>query len=453
MDETNKKKASDAQYRKMTETPVVRLIVMLSIPTVISMLVTNIYNLVDTAFVGTLGTSASGAVGIVFGFMAVIQSCGFLFGQGSGSIISRLLGSHDAKNASHTGSTAFFLSFAGGLMISVAGFIFLDDIVVLLGSTPTIAPFAKTYISYILFAAPFMTSSFTLNNILRYEGRALFGMIGLLTGGIINIAGDAFFIFGLKMGIGGAGLSTMLSQTISFSILLSMFVRGKTQTKLTPKYLSFSLPLIGNIIATGLPSLLRQGLGSLTTIMLNTISGGYGDSAIAAMSIVSRIIFFVFSIALGVGQGFQPVSGFNYGAGKYKRVRQGFMAALLIGEVFIICACIVVCMCPDRIISLFRDDPDVIAVGHRALILQCMALPTLPLSMMTEMLLQSTGQRAGAAILSSLRSGVFFIPTLLLLSHYRGLAGIQETQGTAFILSFFVSLLFIISYMKKLPKE
>ncbi|MBQ9567807.1 MAG: polysaccharide biosynthesis C-terminal domain-containing protein, partial [Lachnospiraceae bacterium] len=213
---SNTKVRSDAQYRKMTETPVLRLIVMLSIPTVISMLVTNIYNLVDTAFVGTLGTSASGAVGIVFGFMAVIQACGFLFGQGSGSIISRLLGSHNIEDASHTASTAFFLSVASGLCISAAGFVFLDDIVVILGSTPTIAPYAKTYISYVLFAAPFMTSSFTLNNILRYEGRAFFGMIGLLTGGILNIGGDALFIFGLHMGIAGAGLSTAISQTVSF---------------------------------------------------------------------------------------------------------------------------------------------------------------------------------------------------------------------------------------------
>lgn len=430
-----------------------RLIVMLSIPTVISMLVTNIYNLVDTAFVGTLGTSASGAVGIVFGFMAVIQACGFLFGQGSGSIISRLLGSHNIEDASHTASTAFFLSVASGLCISAAGFVFLDDIVVILGSTPTIAPYAKTYISYVLFAAPFMTSSFTLNNILRYEGRAFFGMIGLLTGGILNIGGDALFIFGLHMGIAGAGLSTAISQTVSFSILLSMFIRKKTQTKLSLRYISFSAALIGNIIATGLPSLLRQGLGSLTTIMLNTVSGVYGDSAIAAMSIVGRVIFFVFSVALGVGQGFQPVSGFNYGAGKYKRVRQGFWTALLIGEIFIICASSVVCMFPDQIIARFRDDPEVIAVGHRALILQCMALPALPLSMITEMLFQSTGQRLGAAILSSLRSGVFFIPTLLLLSHYRGLAGIQETQAVAFVLSFITSLFFMLRYMKRLPKE
>ena len=445
--------SAEAQYKKMTETPVLRLIVMLSIPTIISMLVTNIYNLVDTAFVGTLGTSASGAVGVVFGFMAVIQAFGFLFGQGSGSIISRLLGSHEIDDASDTGSTAFFLSFFSGLVITLAGFIFLDSIVTALGSTPTIAPYAKTYISYILFAAPFMTSSFTLNNILRYEGRALFGMIGLLTGGILNIAGDAVLIFGLHMGIGGAGLSTAISQIVSFSILLSMFIRGKTQTKLTPRRIRLKAALVGNIFATGLPSLLRQGLGSLATIVLNKACGPYGDSAVAAMSIVGRIIFFVFSVALGFGQGFQPVSGFNYGAGKYNRVRKAFWCVLIMGEIFITCASAIVFLFPDEIITIFRDDPEVVAVGHRALLLQCASLPTLPLCMITEMLFQSTGQRSGAAILSSLRSGIFFIPAIILLAHYRGLAGIQEAQAVAFVLSFITSLFFLIWYMKRLPKE
>ena len=437
----------------MTETPVLRLIITLSVPTIISMLVTNIYNLVDTAFVGTLGTSASGAVGVVFGFMAIIQAFGFLFGQGSGSIVSRLLGSRNIEDASKTASTAFLLSFASGLIITFSGYIFLDRIVITLGSTPTIAPYAKTYIRYILCAAPFMTSSFTLNNILRYEGRAFFGMIGLLIGGILNIAGDAVFIFAAGMGIGGAGLSTALSQIVSFCILFSMFVRGKTQTKLHPAYLTLQAALIGNIIATGLPSLLRQGLGSFSTIILNKACGPYGDSAVAAMSIVNRVVFFVFSVALGFGQGFQPVSGFNYGAGKYRRVRKAFWCTLIMGEVFIIIVSSIVLMFPDQIIALFRDDPEVVAAGHRALILQCISLPSLPLCMITEMLFQSTGQRAGAALLSSLRSGIFLIPAIILLAHFRGLAGIQEAQAAAFVLSFITSFFFLIWYMRKLPKE
>nr|MCR5216616.1 MATE family efflux transporter [Lachnospiraceae bacterium] len=407
---------SNAQYIKMTETPVSKLVISLSIPAILTMLVTNIYNLVDTAFVGTLGNSASGAVGVVFGFMSIIQAFGFLFGQGSGSIIARHLGAKDVEQATKTASTAFFASFFCGTMVSIFSFLFLDELIFALGSTETIAPYAKDYIRYILLAAPFMSSSFTLNNILRYEGRAALGMIGMLTGSILNIAGDALFMFVLHLGIAGAGISTALSQIISFSILLSMFLRKKTQTKISWKNASFTLLLLGNICATGLPSLLRQGLNSFATVILNTTSSAYGDEAVAAMSIVSRVFFFVFSVALGTGQGFQPVSGYNYGAGKYRRLRKAFWFAMITSEVFCMIFGAVVLFHPDEILRLFRDDDQVIAIAHRALLLQIASLPTLPICMITEMLFQSTGKRLGAAILSSLRSGVFLIPLLLLLS-------------------------------------
>ena len=298
-------KAKMTQYEKMTATPIPRLIATLSVPTIISMLVTNIYNLVDTAFVGRLGTSASGAVGIVFGFMAIIQAFGFMFGQGSGSIISRALGSRDTETASRTASTGCFGSFMCGAAITVIGFANIDRIVIALGSTETIAPYAKTYISFILAAAPFMAMSFTMNNILRYEGKAALGMIGLMTGAILNMAGDPIFMFAMHMGIAGAGLSTCLSQIVSFGILLGMFMTNRTESRLSLSNVSWhNIALPANIMATGFPSLLRQGLNSFTTVLLNTNAAVYGDAAVAAMSIVSRITFFVVSVGLGIGQGF-----------------------------------------------------------------------------------------------------------------------------------------------------
>ncbi|MBQ3866820.1 MAG: MATE family efflux transporter, partial [Clostridia bacterium] len=301
------KAAAVSQYDKMTKTPIPRLVMTLSVPAVISMLVTNIYNLVDTAFVGRFGNSASGAVGIVFGFMAIIQAFGFMFGQGAGSILSRALGGRDVDKASLHASAGFFASFASGLLITVLGFIFLDPVVYFLGSTDTIAPYAKTYISFILAAAPFMSSSLSLNNFLRYEGKAALGMIGLMTGAVLNMIGDPILMFGLKMGIAGAGLSTAISQLVSWGILLWMFLSGKTESRLSFSVLRRCTPaVLGNVMATGFPSLLRQGLNSLTTVLLNARCAAYGDEAIAAMSIVSRIVFFAFSIALGVGQGFQP---------------------------------------------------------------------------------------------------------------------------------------------------
>lgn len=441
------------QYKKMTETPIARLIITLSIPTIINMLVTNIYNLVDTAFVGRLGNSASGAVGIVFGYMAIIQAVGFMFGQGGGSIASRLLGAKDADNASRAASTSFFFAFGSGLLITLISFFFLDPLVMALGSTKTIAPYAKQYITYVLIASPFMAASFTMNNILRYEGKAAIGMIGMLTGSILNMAGDPILMFGLNMGVAGAGLSTCISQIVSFFILLNMFLNGRTTCSLSIKNVVPGNGLLLNICATGLPSLLRQGLGSITTIILNSLAGAYGDEAVAAMSIVSRISFFIFSIALGVGQGFQPVSAFNYGAGKYDRVRKGFKFTLLTGESLMAVAIIAMFINSGNVIRLFRNDPKVIEIGTRALRLQLVSLLFLPLSMVTEMLLQCTGHSTGASVLSSFRGGVIFIPALLILSRLRGLSGIQEAQPLAYFITFFLALAFCIWFMKRMPRS
>ena len=442
------------QYEKMADTPIPRLILGLSLPAIISMLVTNIYNLVDTAFVGRLGTSASGAVGVVFGFMAIIQAFGFLFGQGAGSILSRALGKRDTDSASIHATAGFFASFLCGTLICILGFIFLDQIVFWLGSTDTIAPYAKTYISYILISAPFMCSCLTLNNLLRYEGKAFLGMIGLMIGALLNMLGDPILMFACKLGIAGAGLSTALSQLISWGILLRMFVSGKTETKITFQNARHITPaMLGNIIATGFPSLLRQALNSITTVLLNSCCAVYGDAAVAAMSIVSRIVFFAFSVALGVGQGFQPVSAFSYGAKKYARLRESFRFACLVSEGIIIVSCSVLMIGSGMLIGLFRDDPDVIAIGTRALRLQALATLVLPPCMVVEMLFQSTGKRLGASILSSLRNGLFFIPALLILPQIRGLAGIQEAQPVSLLLSVPFVFAFAAVFFRKLPRE
>ena len=442
------------QYEKMTATPIPRLIATLSVPTIISMLVTNIYNLVDTAFVGRLGTSASGAVGIVFGFMAIIQAFGFMFGQGSGSIISRALGARDTEAASRTASTGCFGSFMSGAAITVIGFANIDRIVFALGSTETIAPYAKTYISFILAAAPFMAMSFTMNNILRYEGKAALGMIGLMTGAILNMAGDPIFMFAMHMGIAGAGLSTCLSQIVSFGILLGMFMTNRTESRLSLSNVSWhSIALPANIMATGFPSLLRQGLNSFTTVLLNTNAAVYGDAAVAAMSIVSRISFFVVSVGLGIGQGFQPVSGFNYGAKKYRRLREGYKTTIIMMTCVIAIGASIVLLNLENMIGLFRDDPEVIAVGTRALKLQMFSLICLPPCMSTEMLYQSTGRRLGATLLSALRNGLIFIPALLILAQLRGLSGIQEAQPVSQVLALPLTVLLGSLFFRKLPDE
>lgn len=433
---SNVNDSAKEQYDTLTKVPVPRLIIALAIPTILSMMATTIYNLVDTAFVGRLGTSASGAVGVVFGFMSILQAFGFMFGQGSGSFLSRLLGAKDPKTASRVASTGFAASFCCGIIIAVLGFTFEDSLVTMLGSTETIAPYAKAYLKYIMLVAPFCSSSFTLNNMLRFEGKAKLGMIGLLTGGILNIGGDALFIFGMKMGIAGAGLSTAISQVVSFSILLYMFLSKKTESRLLISNITLKGRMIIEIIEIGFPSLLRQGLGSLATILVNFKAAEYaGDAGVSAMTIVTRVAFFLFAIALGIGQGFQPVCAFNYGAGKYKRQREAYRFTMVLSIVVLTILTVFAMIFSGGLIRIFRDDPEVIRIGTRALRLQCIAQLFLPIVMVTEMLMQSSGKKIPATVLSSLRGGLLFIPLLLILPALRGLNGVQEAQPLSYLLS------------------
>ena len=443
---------ASSQYNRMTEESIPRLIVRLSIPTILSMLVTNIYNLVDTAFVGQLGTSESAAVGIVFGFMSILQAVGFMFGQGAGSITARLLGARDDRNASRVASTGIVCSVLLGAIISLTAFPLHHWIILTLGSTETIYPHARSYLLTILFAAPFMTGGYTLNNLLRYEGKASLGMIGLMSGAILNIALDPILMFVLHMGVAGAALATAASQVISFLILLSMFLRGRTVTRLSLKQFDPRPRVIGDIMTTGLPSMLRQVLNSAASILLNSSAAVYGDAAVAAMSIVGRISFFVFALALGIGQGFQPVCAYNYGAKKYLRLRSAYRVTVMLSEAILIVSAVLTLLFSGNLIAVFRNDPDVISIGTSALQLQMVTILFLPFSMSTEMLYQSTGHRLGASFLSSARSGLFFIPSLILLSRLRGLAGIQEAQPLAYLLAFPLALFFMLRFMRRLPK-
>lgn len=448
-----KQRNGKEQYDYLTKTPISTLVIRLGIPTTISMLVTNIYNMADTYFVGKIGTSASGAVGIVFGLMAIIQAVGFMFGHGAGSIISRKLGAKDTESATKIASTAFYLCVFAGLLIAGFGLVFLIPLMKLLGSTDTILPYAKKYATCILLAAPFMCASFVLNNILRYEGKASLSMVALCSGGILNIFGDWLLMSKLQMGIIGAGIATAISQVISFSLLLSVFLTNKTVSKIRVKYISFKWSDIWSICFTGLPSLVRQGLTSISTMVLNGCAGMYGDEAIAAMTIVNKICFFIFAIGLGIGQGFQPVAAFNYGAKKYKRVKKAFFFTFMLGEVFLGTLAVVGIIISSNLVGIFRDDPQVIEIGTFALRVQFLALFFLPVCVCTNMLFQSIGKNVSATFLSTLRSGLAFIPTIIILTHFYGLLGVEISQTIGDIVTFVISIPFIIYFFKHLPRE
>ena len=446
------KNPQQAQFDKMTRTPIPRLVMGLAVPTILSMLITSIYNLADTFFVGQISTSASGAVGVVSSLMAVIQAVGFMLGHGAGSVISRSLGSGDVPAASRFASTSFFTALGAGAALGAGGIAGLTPLMRLLGSTETILPHARAYAFYILLAAPFMMSSLVMNNILRYEGKASFAMVGLVTGGVLNMALDPVFIFGLGMGAGGAGLATGLSQMVSFGILLSMYLRGKTVSRLALRFYTRSPRDIAAILTTGLPSFGRQGLASFASMMLNVAARPYGDAAVAAMSIVSRIFQFLLSVALGVGQGFQPVASYNYGARKFHRVRQACL--FTIGASFVLMTALAaVCYANgEALVRLFRDDGAVTAIALPAFRWQCVATLLQPVLVCGNMLFQSVGKAGRATFLSCCRQGIFFIPLILALPRAFGLAGVQYSQPIADALSFVVAVPFMAQFLAELDR-
>lgn len=453
MAETRIQEQSDLQYNKMVNTPVPRLVISLGIPTTVSMLVTNIYNMADSYFVSGIGVSAGGATSVVFGLMSIIQAFGFMYGHGSGSKISRLLGARKNNDAATYASTGFFASLLTGFLITLFGFLFFEPLLKILGSTDTILPYAKEYAKYILIAAPAMTGACVLNNILRYEGKASLAMIGLASGGILNMAMDPIFIFGLDMGIAGAGLATALSQYISFFILLSVFVLKKTQSRINILKFSLRGNVIGNIIMTGLPSLARQGLNSVSTMLLNAQAKAFDDVAIAAMGYVARTSQLVFCVGLGIGQGFQPVSAYNYGAKKYSRTKKAALFTLGFGTALIgVIAAICFAFAP-LIISIFGDEPEVIKIGGYALRIYCISLLFVPASVVANMLFQSIGKNLYALVLSVLQNGLAFIPLILILPEKLGLLGIQLSQPVAYIISAAICLPCLIIFLKKLPKD
>ncbi len=441
-----------AQYRKMTETPVPKLVLKLAGPTILSMLITSIYNMADTYFVGQLSTAASGAVGVVSSLMAIIQAIGFMLGHGAGSTISRRLGSKDTEGATRLASTSFFTALFAGTLLAAAGLCFLQPFMLLLGSTDTILPHACGYGMYILMAAPVMMASLVLNNILRYEGKAFFAMIGLVSGGVLNMVLDPVFIFALDMGAAGAGAATALSQCVSFVILLSMFLRGKTVSKIRLSRFTRSGSEFFSILSTGFPSFGRQGLGSIATMLLNVAARGWGDAAVAAMSIVGRIFMFLMSIILGVGQGFQPVAGFNYGARKYSRVRSATlftMCASFAG----VCVLILVCwFAAPWLIRAFRDDPAVFEIALPAFRYQALAMLLQPVIVTTNMLFQSVGKAGRATFLSCCRQGLYFIPLILVLPGVMDLAGVQICQPVADIFTFLTNIPFLLVFLKELNR-
>ena len=433
----------------LTSAPVHDVILTMAVPTIISMLVTSIYNIVTTFYVGRISTQATAAVGIAFSVMSIIQAVGFTFGQGSGNYISRELGAKRHDNASRMASTGFFCAVGTGLALGLIGMFMLRPLALLLGSTPTILPDAECYLAFIMLGAPFMCGALCLNNQMRFQGNASYAMFGIITGAIINVFLAPLLIFVFDMGIMGAGLSTLVGQACSLFVLVWMTHKGGTirihLRNFTPRAAYFR-----EILAGGTPSFTRQGMASVGVALLNVAAGAFGDAAIAAMSIVSRVTFVVFAAVIGLGQGFQPLCGFCYGARLYARVREGYWFIVRWGTLFLVFCAVLGFIFSSGIIAIFRHDPAVIEIGRVALRWQLVTLPFGAVVMYTNMMMQTIRKPWQANILAASRNGLFFIPLIIILPHAFGLLGVEMCQAWADVFSFLLAVPIAVSGFRAL---
>ncbi len=438
------------RYEYLTKTPVPTLISRLAVPTILSMLVTGIYNAADTFFVGRISTQATAAVGLVFSVMALIQAVGFFCGQGSGSYISRLLGAGRRQEADETAATGFALSLILGVAAAIAGNLFARPVALSLGAGSTTMHDTLVYMRIILIGAPFTMAQFVINNQLRFQGSAVYAMVGLLTGAVINIGLDPLLIFGFHMGVAGAAIATVSGQFISFLVLLIGSRQGDN-IRISLSNVRLNAHYLKEIINTGTPALMRQGLAAIATLLLNHAAGSAGsDAAIAGMSVVTRVMMLLASAMIGFGQGYQPVCGFNYGAHLYDRVKEGYFFCVKYGTIFLAGASALCLGFAPQIIRFFRNDPDVISVGAVALRAQAISLPLMATIVITNMMLQACGKGLKASIVSAARNGIFFVPLILILPRLLGLFGVEITQAVSDVLSFVLAIPFAASELKKM---
>ncbi len=445
---------SEAQYRRMIETPIPRLVTSMAIPTVIGMLITVIYNTADTFFVSQINKSASAAVGAVYAIMAIIQAIGYGLGVGAGSLISRKLGQKNNEAADTYASSAFFAAVVVGAIIMVVGLLVQKPFLRLLGCTETMMPYAMPYAKYILLAAPLNCATFVLNNSLRSEGFSRMAMVGISAGGVLNVILDPILIFGLDMGTGGAALATMLSQIVSFLILSSFFLTGRSIVRIRLKSVSRRFSDYKMIVTTGMPTICRQGLGSVAAAALNIQAIGYGgDAAGAAITIANKVYILVRNICIGIGQGFQPVAGYNYGAGNRRRTWQAFTFATKVGSVLCVIAAVVAAVFAEEIMWWFCSDADVARIGTETLYLASAVMPFLAFSTYVNQLYQCLGFKGKATFLASCRQGIFFLPAVALLPLAVGCLGVQAAQPFADLCTFLISIPFIIYFYRHYMQE
>ncbi len=437
------------KFDKMANAPIKSLIFSLAIPTILTMLVSAVYNMADSFYVGRIDTTSVAAIGVVFSVMTLLQAFGFALGNGSGILISTLLGESKKDEAKKYASTAFFTAVCCGFVLAAAGLIFSRQLALLLGASKTTVEPASDYLKYILLGSPFILGSFVLNNQLRYQGSALYSMIGIVSGSVLNIIIDPVFIFTFNLGVKGAAIATIISQFAGFCLLLFGTFKNDN-IRLSIRHFKLNGQIVKGIAKNGLPSLARQGVQTIATISLNFASAAFGDSAVAAMSVFNRVMFLGYAVVIGFGQGFQPVCSFNNGAKKYDRVLSGYKFTVIVTTCIITVFSIIAFIFAPQLITIFRNDAEVIKIGARALRIECFVLPLVGFATSSNMMLQSLKSSARATVLALSRQGIFYVPFILLLPHIINLTGLCVTQPIADALTFILTIFLASSKIKEL---
>ena len=430
---------NEVRYQKMTEAPVAKTVLELSLPNTLGLLVIAAYSLADSFFVSELGTQAGAAIGVVFPLPVLIQAVGYTMGLGAGSRLSRALGKKDRDEASALAASAIVWSLILGCGISALGLWQEEWLLRLFGASSEVIEIARAYLTPLLWATPAMCLSFVISQLLRAEGLATYSMIGLSAGSICNIVLDPILISRVGMGIAGASTATLISQIVSAIILLSAYVFRKSHLRPLSHLKIRTLLLFGKIFVTGLPSLFRQGLSGLATILINHAAKESSASAVLALSLVARVFLLVFSLCLGIGQGMMPVVGYSHGAGNEKRKQDAYRFAVRLSTLAMLAVSIPLMIWAPEVIGLFRDDGEVIQIGAFALRAQCAILFTHGLVTCTILYLQAVGRAFLGTFLAAARQGIFFLPLVFLLPMKFGLLGLCLAQPVADVLTFLLA--------------
>ena len=436
--------------------PVGRLLWRLAVPTVIAQLVNMLYNIVDRIYIGHIpetGSMALTGVGVCLPIIMIISAFAAFVSSGGAPRASIAMGRGDYDQAQRILGGCFTLQVAISLVLTAVLLIWNRPLLLTFGASGNTIEYAAQYMGVYALGTLFVELTLGLNAFITAQGFAQVGMKTVLIGAVANILLDPLFIFVLDMGVAGAALATIISQFVSFCLLIAGTFRGGN-LRLNLKDFSPSLKYYQNIVKGGAPSLFRQGLGSFATVCLNLMAGPYGDAAIAAMSIVTRISQFAASVVIGFGQGFQPVCGFNYGAKLFKRVQEGFWFCVKFCTSVLLVAAVCGWIFSPNLIGIFlKTDPLVIEYGLQALRLQALTFPLVGWITIANMMLQTIGKTVKASLLAMSRQFLFFVPVILTLPGFLGILGVQLSQPIADFCSFLLAVLLSISVLREMSHE